>query len=197
MLRSLLVSLFVSLFLVAACSVGAPPTASPAPPTAAPTAAPSGVPTAAPTTVPTYAPGASGSPYCDPEMGYGNYGCEESPGADTPAPVGEATVKLSEDGTYLVGANGLSLYVFDNDSPGTSACTSGGCAGAWPALIVEEGVEPTGGEGVTGTLTTFHRPDGSHQVQYNDRPLYTFSGDAGPGDTSGDGVNGTWHLATP
>jgi predicted lipoprotein with Yx(FWY)xxD motif len=188
MLRSLL----VSLILVAACSAGAPPTPSPAPPTGAPTLAPTAAPTAAPTTAPTYAPGASGSPYCDPDTGYS---CE-SPGAGTPAPAGEATVELSDDGTHLVGSNGLSLYVFDNDSPNHTACT-GGCAGAWPALTVASGETPSAGEGVTGTLSTFDRGGGVMQVQYNDRPLYFYSGDGAPGDTNGDGINGVWHLATP
>lgn len=172
-------SLIVSLFLVAACSAGAPPTASPAPPTGAATSAPTSAPTAVPTTAPTAAPGASGSPYW------------------TPAPVGEATVKLSEDGTYLVGPNGLSLYVFDNDSPNHTACSGGGCAGAWPALTVANGEAPVAGEGVTGTLTTFDRGGGVMQVQYNDRPLYFYSSDSQPGQTRGDGVNDVWHLATP
>lgn len=192
MLRSLL----VSLILVAACSAGAPATPSPVPtvhdgPTGAPTAAP----TAAPSTAPTAAPGASGSPYCDPEMGYDSYGCE--PDSGTPAPVGGATVQLSEDGAYLVGPNGLSLYVFDNDSPNQSACTSGGCAGAWPALTVAAGEAPVADDGVTGTLTTFDRGGGAFQVQYNDRPLYNYGEDTAPTQTRGDGVNDVWHLARP
>lgn len=185
--------LLVSLLLVGACSAGAPPTPSPAPPTSAPTSAP----TAAPTAEPTAAPGASGTPYCDPETGYGSYGCEESPGAGTPVPVGGVAVSLSADGTYLVGPSGLSMYVFDQDSPSHTACSSGGCAGAWPALTVAQGETPTAGDGVTGTLTTFDRGGGVMQVQYNDRPLYFYSGDGGPGETNGDGINDVWHLATP
>jgi predicted lipoprotein with Yx(FWY)xxD motif len=32
---------------------------------------------------------------------------------------------------------------------------------------------------------------------YKGKPLYTWKNDKAPGDTTGDGVNGTWHLATP
>jgi predicted lipoprotein with Yx(FWY)xxD motif len=121
-------------------------------------------------------------------------------GCNTPAPTVAATgdtVNVSPDGAYLVGPAGMTLYVFDNDSPGQSACTSADCSGAWPALTVAGGAAPTAGDGVTGTLTTFDRGAGVMQVQYNDKPLYYFVGDSAPGDTSGDGVNGKWHLATP
>jgi len=189
MLRSLL----VSLLLVGACSAGAPASPSPAPPTAGPTDAPS----AAPTTAPTVAPAetATATPYCDPDY----YDCDRytpSPGTSTPAPVGEETVSVSESGPYLAGPNGLALYVFDNDSPDSSACNAG-CADTWPALIVAEGETPSAGEGVGGTLTTFHRDDGSNQVAYDGRPLYYYVGDNQPTHTRGDGIGGVWHLAAP
>jgi predicted lipoprotein with Yx(FWY)xxD motif len=121
-------------------------------------------------------------------------------GCNTPGPSGAATgdtVSASADGAYLVGPDGMTLYTFDLDSPGQSACTSADCSGAWPALTVSGGASPTAGDGVTGTLTTFDRGNGIMQVQYNDKPLYGFIGDSAPGDTTGDGVNGKWHLAKP
>jgi predicted lipoprotein with Yx(FWY)xxD motif len=190
MLRSLSVSLLASLVLVAACSVGAPPTPSPAPPTSAPTAAPSAAPATSPSAAPTAAATASGVPYCDPDY----YECDRY----TPSPQAgdELLIGLSQDGSYLVDPAGLSLYIFDNDEPNVSNC-SGGCAGAWPALALADEQAPVGAEGVTGELTAFERPDGIFQVAYNGQPLYYFSGDSAPGDTTGDGVNGVWHLATP
>lgn len=96
--------------------------------------------------------------------------------------------------TYLVPPDNFSLYVFDNDSPGQSACT-GNCAGTWPPL--PGGPQYGGGAGVGGTFGSITRDDGTVQVTYNDMPLYFYSGDAAAGDTNGDGIGGVWHLATP
>jgi predicted lipoprotein with Yx(FWY)xxD motif len=55
---------------------------------------------------------------------------------------------------------------------------------------------PTGGPGVTGTLATITRSDGTRQVTYNGKPLYTLKLDVSAGRASGDGVN-SFHVATP
>lgn len=98
-------------------------------------------------------------------------------------------------GTVLTGTNGKTLYVFDNDTAGKSAC-NGGCATTWPPLTLASG-NPVAPAGVGGTFATITRDDGSHQVTYNDHPLYYFSADAQPGDTKGEGVGGVWHAAKP
>ena len=90
----------------------------------------------------------------------------------------------------------MSLYRFDNDSPGESACT-GDCAENWPPLSAPEGASVLPGLGVGGTLATIERDDGTLQVTYNDAPLYYYSGDSAPGDKEGDGIGGVWHLAQP
>ena len=66
---------------------------------------------------------------------------------------------------------GYSLYVFDNDlgAPGSSVC-NGGCASAWPPVLVED----EQATGVSG-LSTIVRDDGSKQAAYNNRPLYFYS----------------------
>ncbi len=172
----------VMAIMLAACSGSVLASPTPAAPAATPTAPPSAPPTA---------PASMGAtPGCDPA-----YGCD--PGTPSVAPAGDVSVNLSPDGTFLVAENGMTLYVFDNDSPNTTACTSDQCMGAWPALLVGDEQAPAAGEGVTGDLTAFERPDGDFQVQYNDRPLYFFVGDSTPGDKNGDGVNDVWHLATP
>lgn len=89
----------------------------------------------------------------------------------------------------VVGNNGMTLYVFDKDAPGKSAC-NGPCAGNWPPLSVATGERPTGGDWSVVT-----RDDGSKQWAYKSRPLYFWSGDQKPGDTTGDGFNGVWHVA--
>lgn len=96
--------------------------------------------------------------------------------------------------TILVNSAGLTLYTFANDTSGTSSCT-GSCATVWPPLPLGNGT-PTGGAGVTGTLATITRSDGTKQVTYNGKPLYTFQGDSGTGAISGDGVN-SFSVATP
>jgi predicted lipoprotein with Yx(FWY)xxD motif len=100
-------------------------------------------------------------------------------------------------GAVLTGNGGLTLYTWKNDkTPNTSAC-SGGCATKWPAAIVGAGMTPTAGAGVTGTLATFQRTDGTTQVSYNGAALYYFSGDTAPGDANGNGIGSVWYVATP
>ena len=119
------------------------------------------------------------------------------------APVGvfaqdeAVTVSTASDdlGTYLVGPEGKTLYYFTRDvTPGQSVCT-GGCLEAWPPLLVSEGQGLTAGEGVTGTLASFPREDGTAQATYRGRPLYYWAADTEPGQTTGQGVNGVWFVA--
>jgi Secreted repeat of unknown function. len=61
---------------------------------------------------------------------------------------------------------------------------------------VAAGGPPTAGTGVTGVtgvigkLGTFVRTEGTTQVTYDGPRLCCWQGDAKPGDTTGDGVNG-------
>ena len=50
--------------------------------------------------------------------------------------------------------------------------------------------------GVTGNLGTVMRPDGGTQVIYDGFPLYTYSGDTGPGQDNGQGIQGVWFAVT-
>ncbi len=96
-------------------------------------------------------------------------------------------------GSILVGPNGHTLYYFDKDTAGVSTCT-GSCAAIWPPLTTTG--TATAGAGVTGTLGTLTRADGSVQVTYNGWPLYYYAADTAPGQTNGQGVLGIWHVAT-
>jgi predicted lipoprotein with Yx(FWY)xxD motif len=107
------------------------------------------------------------------------------------------TVSTASDdlGTYLVGPEGKTLYYFTRDvTPGQSVC-SGGCLEAWPPLLVAEGQTLVAGDGVTGTLSSAPREDGSMQATYRGRPLYHWAADTEPGQTTGQGVNGVWFVA--
>jgi predicted lipoprotein with Yx(FWY)xxD motif len=103
----------------------------------------------------------------------------------------EITVSETSAGSALAGEGGMTLYIFDQDTGGESSCYEG-CDTNWPPLLVEGG-----GEGVTGDIGVTARTDGTVQVTYNDSPLYYFAGDSAPGDATGDGVGGVWHIATP
>jgi predicted lipoprotein with Yx(FWY)xxD motif len=126
-----------------------------------------------------------------------------SAGVGSPSAVGSAesaaVVALAESaevGEHLVDAQGRTLYIFLNDSPGTSAC-SGECATNWPPATVEEGQEPAGGDGVTGELSTIERDDGTLQLTVEGWPLYLYAADTEPGDTKGEGVGGVWFVGRP
>jgi len=100
-----------------------------------------------------------------------------------------ATADTSK-GKALVDASGMTLYAFDKDSVGKSAC-NGPCAQNWPAFKATDAAAPAGWSKVK-------RDDGTMQWAYKDRPLYTFVKDTGPADTKGDGfLNGAWHIAQP
>ena len=92
-------------------------------------------------------------------------------------------------GSVLVGPNGMTLYIHNGDSATSSTCT-GGCATAWPPLVVASGQTASLASGVTGTLGTLTRADGTVQVTFDGMPLYGWQGDKAPGDTTGQNVNG-------
>ena len=69
------------------------------------------------------------------------------------------------------------------DSTGNSAC-SGACAGAWPPVTTTGALTASGSAQATD-LSTITRSDGTKQVVYDGHPLYYFSGDSGPGRSTG------------
>jgi predicted lipoprotein with Yx(FWY)xxD motif len=106
-------------------------------------------------------------------------------------------VESTSLGKILDNGQGRTLYVFQADS-GTKSNCSGACATNWPPLT---SANPTVGKGANASMVgTSKRSDGKTQVTYNGHPLYTFQGDSGPGDTSGQGVNafgGLWYALSP
>lgn len=96
------------------------------------------------------------------------------------------TVKSSA-GNVLANAKGMTLYTFDKDAKNTSNC-SGGCASSWPPAKAKDGAE------THGSFATIKRGDGSFQYTINGKPLYTWAGDKKPGDITGNGVGGVWHI---
>ena len=103
----------------------------------------------------------------------------------------------------LATASGRTLYTSDQEK-GTALCTGSACRAIWTPLTVSSGQKPTGPSSVASHLTTIKEANGSTQVAFDDRPLYTFSFDHSAGQANGNGVqdafDGTqfrWHAATP
>ncbi len=88
-------------------------------------------------------------------------------------------------GKALVDGGGRTLYLFEADKGGKSAC-SGVCAAAWPPVTVTGSPHASGGVS-QAMLGTIHRSDGAEQVAYNGHPLYYYSGDTEAGDDNGQG----------
>lgn len=100
------------------------------------------------------------------------------------------TMADSPLGSILVDGNGMTLYMFTNDSADTSAC-EGQCLVNWPPLLGE----PTMGEGVDDSkLGSFTRADGRVQATYNSWPLYYWKDDTKPGDMTGQNVQEVWFV---
>lgn len=113
-----------------------------------------------------------------------------------------STREVAGAGMVLTGSDGKTLYFAEAEANGKIVCTDA-CESFWPPLTVSQGATPTAGPGVSGTLATLNRPDGSVQVTLDGKPLYSFSEDGGPGETKGEGFtdtfNGTelvWHAVT-
>jgi predicted lipoprotein with Yx(FWY)xxD motif len=103
-------------------------------------------------------------------------------------------------GTVLVTNRGFALYVFAPDAARRVTCT-GGCATAWPPLLVHPGQTIAAGPGVRpGLLATAPDPDGGRVVTYHGWPLYTYLGDTAPGHAAGqseDDDGGYWYVMRP
>jgi predicted lipoprotein with Yx(FWY)xxD motif len=106
------------------------------------------------------------------------------------APTKPATVKTRSNalGKILVDGRSRTLYLFEKDKNGKSAC-SGDCAKNWPPLLTKGKATASGGV-KSSLLGTTKRSDGTTQVTYNKHPLYTFVVDNNkPGSTKGEGVD--------
>jgi predicted lipoprotein with Yx(FWY)xxD motif len=89
-------------------------------------------------------------------------------------------------GKVLVDARGRTLYLFEKDKHGRSACY-GACATYWPPLA--SAAKPRPGRGVRASLLgVTRRSDGRRQVTYAGHPLYTFIADKKAGQTTGEGL---------
>lgn len=91
------------------------------------------------------------------------------------------------ESSMLTDKAGMTVYTFDKDSGGKSACY-GDCAAAWPPVAADS--MPAGSD-----VSAIVRDDGIKQAVYAGKPLYLFAGDRKPGDVNGDNVQNVWHVA--
>ena len=96
----------------------------------------------------------------------------------------------SAKGEVLTDASGMTLYTYDNDKNGVSSCY-GKCAKYWPPLLAPDGAE------ADDDFDLVPRKSGAMQWTFYGKPLYLWSKDKKPGDVSGDGKGGVWHIAQP
>jgi predicted lipoprotein with Yx(FWY)xxD motif len=125
--------------------------------------------------------------------------------SSTPAAAGSSPATAAAGGTtldartigsqqVLTNSAGRTLYWFAPDTSTSSKCT-GSCATYWPPVKGPA----TAGSGVTGTLGTITRTDGTTQATYDGHPLYTYAADSAPGQAKGNGLNlsgGLWYEMT-
>jgi predicted lipoprotein with Yx(FWY)xxD motif len=111
----------------------------------------------------------------------------------TPAtePMAEGVHTAETDlGSILVDAEGFTLYIFTNDTGGTSSCNEG-CIENWPAV---PGDTTIGADLDASLFGTTARDDGTEQLTVNGMPLYRYVPDEAPGDVNGQGVGGVWFV---
>jgi predicted lipoprotein with Yx(FWY)xxD motif len=127
--------------------------------------------------------------------GCGGGGSSSSSSAASSGSGTEGTIGASEIeglGSVLVDSEGMTVYDFTVDE-GTMSNCYGGCEAAWPPVTTTG--KPTAGAGaMASALGTTKRKDGTLQVTYKGHPLYTFTGDEGPGEANGSEAEGTWFV---
>ncbi|MEV0625827.1 hypothetical protein ACI2LC_11825 [Nonomuraea wenchangensis] len=99
---------------------------------------------------------------------------------------------------HLVDVNQSTLYRFDKDSANPSQTTcEGQCATTWPPVTIQEGGKVYLRDVHNAALGAIKRSDGTIQLTIGGWPIYRYSGDNGPGQANGQGVDGTWFAVAP
>lgn len=109
------------------------------------------------------------------------------------------TAATSDLGTILVDSQGRTLYILSSETGGNITCTvASGCTAYWTEVDLPSGVRAaTAAGGANSALLGTEAGATGTVVTYNGRPLYTFSGDFGPGQAAGEGISsfgGTWYV---
>ncbi len=100
---------------------------------------------------------------------------------------GPGKLQDTAKGKILTTATGRTLYSFDKDSNGVSNCDAG-CLKNWPAYHASAKAK------AVAPWSKIKGTDGKDMWAYDGKPVYTFIKDKKPGDVTGDGVGGIWHI---
>lgn len=123
-------------------------------------------------------------------------------GAESTTPQDNGIVSTDDNsdlGEIITTSDGFTLYDFHKDKGAESSCY-GACAEAWPPLLTKSGNPQAQGGADRSLLGTAKRKDGTVQVTYAGRPVYTYAGDTAPGDTNGNDVDqfgAEWYALSP
>ncbi len=111
----------------------------------------------------------------------------------------KATLKVMHNNgdSWLVGPNGMTLYGLVKEKARLTTCLED-CAKNWPPLYLMTD-KPNAPLGLEGKLDKVKRlpPDHQMQVTYKGQQLYYWSRDKLPGDKTGNGIGGIWHVVKP
>lgn len=120
-----------------------------------------------------------------------------------PAPTSAGTkissATISALGPVLADAQGKTLYIFAPDKAKAVTCTAT-CAAVWPPATLSGSKAVAAGAVKASLLGSDTNPRGGRVVTYAGWPLYTYTGDGGPGTALGWSVNlngGYWYLISP
>lgn len=107
--------------------------------------------------------------------------------------------ELGDSGRVLVDSSGKVLYAADEEADSGVECT-GACSSFWVPLTIDGG-QPSGNS-LPSELGVVERGDGTRQVTFDGKRLYTFVEDE-PGEANGDGLSDafdgqqfTWHVVS-
>lgn len=114
--------------------------------------------------------------------------------ADISNSTGAISTGSTDAGDVLIDEDSLSLYGFLPDEGGAPTC-GGGCAQAWPPVLVPSADLPEGLD--SSIFSVVEGLEGGFHLSANDWPLYRFAGDAAAGDITGQGSGDNWFLIAP
>ena len=123
-----------------------------------------------------------------------------SPPASSSPAVTVSAKSVAGVGTVLVNSKGQTLYMLTSEKGGKITCTDdNGCTKVWPDTELPKGAtSAAAGSGIqTSLLGTVKNSAGDLYVTYHGWPLYTYTGDNGPGHAKGEGITafgGTWYA---
>jgi predicted lipoprotein with Yx(FWY)xxD motif len=96
-----------------------------------------------------------------------------------------SVAQLGDSGRVLVDSAGKALYAADEEADSSVVCT-GDCTSFWMPLMIDGGARS--GNSLPSELGVVDRGNGTRQVTFDGKRLYTFVEDE-PGEVTGDGFS--------